>query len=84
MDIHGEGGVWGELDSWQVLLEGGADVNIRDKAQGYTALHLATYMGDESMVKVGSIRVCAVWVARNRGTARAGSIHHERVDHGLC
>ena len=48
--------------SWQVLLESGVDVTVQDK-EGQTALHFATNIAHEEMVKVGNIRVCAVCVA---------------------
>ena len=44
MDIHGKSGVWGELDSWQVLLENGADVNAK-RNDGWTALLMAVKEG---------------------------------------
>ena len=55
-----------DVSRWQVLLEGGADVN------GQTDLHRAARNGHEAAVKVGGhARVCTTRLAQKRGTAGA-------------
>ena len=51
------------VSRWQVLLEGGADVNLVD-SNGRTALYVAAHNGHEAAVKVGGHAcVCTIGLA---------------------
>ena len=59
------------------LLEGGADINVRDRA-GNTALHLAAQVGDLSLVRALLAKRADPNVRTPKSTAPAGARRRRR------